>query len=190
MHVHRATLNPVCVCGRDANVAPWPARECPPCNTTDSSQPTQRGLKNTGAAVGCGAQFVEGGCENCPFLAMDGDRERAMDCTTVAFQGMITVIDPAASWAAKWLHVCERPRRPLLLMIQGFRILLCFSDSPCGAWVLSHNVCAPGPGQALHAWCKPSPIAQAEVLRLVQGGREHAVGCVPCLSACPSLVGV
>lgn len=52
-------------------------------------------------------QFMENGCENCPFLAMDGDRERCMDCTTVAFQGMVTVMDPTASWAAKWLHVCK-----------------------------------------------------------------------------------
>ena len=62
---------------------------------------------------------MEGGCENCPFLAMDGDRERAMDCTTVAFQGMITVIDPAASWAAKWLHVCA----PLFLTVCRFGVL-------------------------------------------------------------------
>lgn len=60
-------------------------------------------------SASCLLQFVENGCENCPFLAMEGDRERCMDCTTVAFQGLITVIDPTASWAAKWLHVCEQP---------------------------------------------------------------------------------
>ncbi|KAK9805669.1 hypothetical protein WJX72_010935 [[Myrmecia] bisecta] len=49
-------------------------------------------------------QFLENGCENCPFLGMEGDRERVSDCTTVNFAGMIAVVDPPASWAAKWLH--------------------------------------------------------------------------------------
>lgn len=33
------------------------------------------------------AQFVEGGCDNCHVLGMDGDSERVMDCTTPNFEG-------------------------------------------------------------------------------------------------------
>ena len=81
-------------------------------------------------------QFVDIGCENCPFLNMDGDSGRVTDCTTVNFTGyaelylhiswliilltllsqqvlipflcrMIALIDPEASWAAKWQHACR-----------------------------------------------------------------------------------
>lgn len=50
-------------------------------------------------------QFYEVGCENCPYLDMEGDRERVFDCTTSEFKGMVSVIDPKTSWCAKWLHI-------------------------------------------------------------------------------------
>ncbi|PSC73674.1 transcription elongation factor SPT4-like protein 2-like [Micractinium conductrix] len=50
-------------------------------------------------------QFYEQGCENCPFLEMEGDRERVFDCTTSEFKGMVSVVDPTSSWCAKWLHL-------------------------------------------------------------------------------------
>ena len=31
-------------------------------------------------------QFLEQGCENCPYLHMENDRERVYDCTTTEFQ--------------------------------------------------------------------------------------------------------
>lgn len=52
-------------------------------------------------------QFHEAGCDNCPFLQMEGDRERVADCTTPNFQSLITVMEPNSSWAAKWLHVSK-----------------------------------------------------------------------------------
>eukprot|EP01025_Chloroclados_australasicus_P019383 TRINITY_DN20573_c1_g1_i1.p4 TRINITY_DN20573_c1_g1~~TRINITY_DN20573_c1_g1_i1.p4 ORF type:complete len:115 (-),score=5.80 TRINITY_DN20573_c1_g1_i1:83-427(-) len=50
-------------------------------------------------------QFVESGCENCPFLEMRGDTDRVTVCTTGAFGGMICVTRPNASWCARWLRL-------------------------------------------------------------------------------------
>lgn len=36
-------------------------------------------------------QFYDQGCDNCPFLEMEGDRERIEDCTTTEFEVRGTV---------------------------------------------------------------------------------------------------
>lgn len=54
------------------------------------------------------AQFLASGCKNCPFLDMANDSERVKDCTTPYFQGLISLIDPAGSWAGKWLRLTRR----------------------------------------------------------------------------------
>ena len=54
-------------------------------------------------------QFLQEGCENCQFLDMQHNRHRCEDCTTINFQGIITVLDPTSSWAAKWLHMGKKP---------------------------------------------------------------------------------
>mmetsp|Transcript_18350 Transcript_18350/g.30824 ORF Transcript_18350/g.30824 Transcript_18350/m.30824 type:complete len:121 (+) Transcript_18350:317-679(+) len=46
-------------------------------------------------------QFYENGCENCPFVTPH-DRDRINDCITNNFSGMISVMDPKGSWAARW----------------------------------------------------------------------------------------
>lgn len=50
-------------------------------------------------------QFFDAGCENCAFLAIEGDRDRLDACTTVEFSGVVSVLKPSASWCAKWLRV-------------------------------------------------------------------------------------
>ena len=68
-------------------------------------------LKHIRACKRCGLlksvnQFIDHGCENCPFLHMAEEGAQQVNrCTTAFFEGQIAVMDPRDSWAAKWIRV-------------------------------------------------------------------------------------
>lgn len=67
-------------------------------------------LKSIRACKRCGLlktveQFMEEGCENCPFLYMQDNGDQVGRCTTAFFEGQAAIMDPRESWAAKWIRV-------------------------------------------------------------------------------------
>jgi transcription elongation factor SPT4 len=50
-------------------------------------------------------QFLEFGCDNCPFLGMTDDMVQVNKCTTAFFEGQAAIMDPRESWTAKWIRV-------------------------------------------------------------------------------------
>mmetsp|Transcript_25227 Transcript_25227/g.42026 ORF Transcript_25227/g.42026 Transcript_25227/m.42026 type:complete len:123 (-) Transcript_25227:122-490(-) len=52
-------------------------------------------------------QFIDRGCENCEFLAMEGDSRKVQECTTSYFEGAIALVEPRGSWVAKWQRVSQ-----------------------------------------------------------------------------------
>ncbi|BES95992.1 Transcription elongation factor [Nesidiocoris tenuis] len=50
--------------------------------------------------------FEFDGCENCDeFLRMKNNRDRVYECTSSNFDGMIALMSPEDSWAAKWQRI-------------------------------------------------------------------------------------
>ena len=47
-------------------------------------------------------QFLREGNDNVQCLNMQGDREMVLQCTSANFDGMIAIMKPSESWAARW----------------------------------------------------------------------------------------
>ncbi|KAI2509138.1 Spt4/RpoE2 zinc finger [Fragilaria crotonensis] len=75
---------------------------------SQASAPTS--LRGIRACKRCGIlktldQFLNEGCENCPFLDIADNPERANSCTSAFYEGQAAIMDPRESWAAKWIRV-------------------------------------------------------------------------------------
>ncbi|PWN92489.1 transcription initiation protein spt4 [Acaromyces ingoldii] len=54
-------------------------------------------------------EFFQRGCPNCEvILQMSNDMERVIECTTSQFDGLIGLVQPKASWVAKWQRIENR----------------------------------------------------------------------------------
>lgn len=76
----------------------------------DSVVPSDLANSRMRACMSCSiikaqAQFVNYGCENCPFMNFQDDRERVGACTTNSFTGCFALFKPKQSWVAKWQRV-------------------------------------------------------------------------------------
>ena len=47
-------------------------------------------------------QFYREGNDNIPCLPMQGDREMVHECTSSNFDGLVAMMKPQESWAARW----------------------------------------------------------------------------------------
>ena len=79
-----------------------------------------KGVKDLRACIHCSLvkateQFQRDGCENC---GEDVDKKHYDDFTSTNFEGLIAMLDPRNSWAARWqkisvflaAHLCNGPR--------------------------------------------------------------------------------
>lgn len=72
--------------------------------------PPQEFSKHTRACLRCKLvktfdQFLTDGCENCETLNLKNNTELVSQWTTNAYSGVISLIDPKASWTSKWLRL-------------------------------------------------------------------------------------
>ncbi|KIM45766.1 hypothetical protein M413DRAFT_440804 [Hebeloma cylindrosporum] len=64
--------------------------------------------------------FKRHGCPNCDeILQMRSNQERIQSCTTTQFDGVIAVIDPDASWVARWQRTAKYVRGMYAVRVTG-----------------------------------------------------------------------
>lgn len=53
-------------------------------------------------------QFLNTGCPNCEdVLQLANSPDAILECTSLVYEGTITLADPQTSWVAKWLRLSE-----------------------------------------------------------------------------------
>lgn len=81
-----------------------------PLTMSPTAPPPQEFNKHTRACLRCKLvktfdQFLTDGCENCDTLNLKNNTELVSQSTTNEYSGVISLIDPKASWASKWLRL-------------------------------------------------------------------------------------
>jgi len=64
--------------------------------------------------------FRKSGCPNCEeLMGMKGSGDRTEVCTSAHFDGIIAVIDPEASWVARWQRTSKYVRGMYAVRVRG-----------------------------------------------------------------------
>lgn len=53
-------------------------------------------------------QFADSGCENCPELDLQNNGEKINQHTTSAFEGVVAMMQPEASWVARYQRLTTK----------------------------------------------------------------------------------
>ena len=64
-------------------------------------------------------QFYREGNDNIPCLQMAGDREMVHECTSANFDGLIAMMKPQESWAARWQGIANYVPGCYALRVKG-----------------------------------------------------------------------
>lgn len=73
--------------------------------------PAPQDMKQLRACLFCSQvrswdQFEKEGCPNCDsFLHLQGNKHKIGECTSASFEGLIALMDPDASWVARWQRI-------------------------------------------------------------------------------------
>ena len=64
-------------------------------------------------------QFLREGNDNVPCLNMVGDRDMVAQCTSANFDGLIAMMKPNESWAARWQGIANYVPGCYALRVRG-----------------------------------------------------------------------
>ncbi|KAF2722150.1 putative transcriptional elongation protein Spt4 [Polychaeton citri CBS 116435] len=66
------------------------------------------------------AHFSRNGCPNCDdILEMKGNPDQVHDCTSVVFEGLVTLQNPEQSWVARWQRLTHYVKGVYAVKVEG-----------------------------------------------------------------------